>query len=912
MMQRRERCNRYAFRNVCRYIITLMTRTTPLRPDPDTLLHLLKKEEEKEKKGKLKIFFGMCAGVGKTYDMLKDAHAAKSKGIDVVIGYVETHKRAETEALLADLEIVPRKTMEYRGTTLEEMDLDAALSRKPKLLLVDELAHTNVPGSRHAKRYQDVLELLDNGIDVFTTLNVQHLESRAETVAQITGSIVRETVPDSIFEAADEVEVIDIPPDELLKRLSEGKVYTAERSKRAVQNFFRTGNLTALREMSLRLTAERVDRELREYKQKQRISETWKSGTRLVVGISASAQSFSLIRWARRVTYAMDASWVAVFVETSTKKTGKEKEQLARNIKLAGELGAEIVTTSDEDIAGALLRVAREQNATQILVGRPKRRPLFRSSDLVDNLLKRSRDIDIYIAGHEDESRPSALRYGIPKIQSGLAQYVFAALIVLCVALVCIPLASLIGYRTVSFIILFAVSLLPLGFGRGPVLLAAALGALFWNFLYIPPIHSFSIGRIEDVLMVGVFFLVAAVSGTLSARVRTREKAIRQREEKTSALFALTRDLSSAHSQGEVIKAAVTNIKKYFNAEVAVFIGEADGEIAAQPHPASSWSPDPKEFSVAAWSYWNEKKAGKDTDTLPFAQATYFSMSGPRYPLGVIGVRTQQDEKLSIDQETLLENFIAQIASAIERELLNEVTKKSVVLAESERLYKTLFNSVSHELRTPVAAIMGASENLLREASGRPQSNQLDYAKVIHVAAERLNRLVANLLDMSRLESGMIRPKLDWCDVRDVVNSSLKELQQELSRHTLTVEIQEDTPLVKLDFGLIEQAVTNLLHNATLYTPAGTSISVKAWVENEECTLAVADTGPGLPSTESQRIFEKFYRAPDAKTGGAGLGLPIAKGFVEAHGGSITARNRTGGGAEFIIRIPTNPKAVQP
>lgn len=886
-----------------------MTQITPLRPDPDTLLHLLKKEEEKEKKGKLKIFFGMCAGVGKTYDMLKDAHAAKTNGTDVVIGYVETHKRSETEALLLDLEIIPRRKMEYRGTTLEEMDLDTVLSRKPKLVLVDELAHTNVPGSRHAKRYQDVLELLDNGIDVFTTLNVQHLESRAETVAQITGSIVRETVPDSIFEAADEVEVIDISPDELLKRLFEGKVYTPERSKRAIQSFFRTGNLTALREMSLRLTAERVDQQLREYKQKQRISETWKSGTRLVVGMSASPQSLSLIRWARRISYTMDASWVAVFVETSSKISDKEKEILAKNIKLARELGAEIVTTSDEDIAGALLRIAREQNATQILVGKPKRRLFFRASGLIDNLLKKSQDIDIYIVGHEEEEQASARGHKILEIQSGIPQYVLAALIVLCVALVCIPLAQLIGYRTVSFIILLAVSLMPLRLGRGPVLLGAALGALSWDFFYIPPVYTFSVGHIEDVLMLGVFFLVAAVSGTLSARVRAREKAIRQREEKTSALFALTRDLSSAHAQSEVIKAAVSNIKKYFNADVAIYIGEADGEIGAQPHPASSWIPDPKEFSVAAWSYWNEKKAGKDTDTLPFAQATYFSMSGPRYPLGVIGVRTQQGEKLSIDQETLLENFIAQIASAIERELLNEVTKKSIILAESERLYKTLFNSVSHELRTPVATILGASENLLREASTK--TNQLDYAGEIHVAAERLNRLVANLLDMTRLESGMLQPKLDWCDIRDVINSSVKELEKELSRHTLSVDVQEEMPLVKLDFGLIEQAVTNLLHNATVYTPAGTSIGVKAWVEDEECVLSVADSGPGLPSAESQRVFEKFYRAPDAKTGGAGLGLPIAKGFIEAHGGTITARNRTEGGAEFIIRIPTNPKTAK-
>ncbi len=637
------------------------------RPDPDTLLQLLKKEEEKEKKGKLKFFFGMCAGVGKTYDMLKDAQVAILKGVDVVVGYVETHQRPETEALLTGLPLIPRKAVKYRESILEEMDLDAVLSRKPQLVIVDELAHTNVPGSRHTKRYQDVQELLDNGIDVFTTLNVQHIESRAETVAQITGSIVRETVPDSVFEAADEVEVIDISPDELLKRLIEGKVYTPERSKRAIENFFRKGNLTALREMSLRLTAERVDQQLREYKQTKRISETWKSGTRLVVGISASPQSISLIRWARRVSYTMDASWVVVYVETSEKATEQETEQLSKNIKLAQELGAEIVTTSDEDIAGALLRVAREQNATQILIGKPKRRALFGSTRLVDDLLQKSEDIDIYVVGHEEEeNQQRSFFHRIPKIQSGFPQYLLAAMMILGVSLACIPLARFIDYKTISYIILFAVSLLPLRMGRGPVLLGAACGALAWDFLFITPLYTFSIGHIEDVLMLLVFFIVATVSGTLSARVRERERAVRQREMRASALFSLTKDLSSAHSQDEVITAAISNINKFFNADVTVFLGDADGDMSQQAHTASSWKPDEKEFSVAAWTYWNEKKAGKFTDTLPFAQATYYSMSGPRYPVGVIGVRTHQNEKLTIDQETLLENFIAQIASAVE------------------------------------------------------------------------------------------------------------------------------------------------------------------------------------------------------------------------------------------------------
>jgi two-component system, OmpR family, sensor histidine kinase KdpD len=874
------------------------------RPDPDTLLQLLKKEEEKEKKGKLKIFFGMCAGVGKTYDMLKDAQVANSKGLDVVVGYVETHKRPETESLLAGLPLIPRKQIEYRGSSLEEMDLDGILTRNPHLVLVDELAHTNAPGSRHTKRYQDVMELLDNGINVFTTLNVQHIESRSDTVAQITGSIVQETVPDSVFETASEIEVIDISPDELLKRFEEGKVYTPDRSKKAIENFFRKGNLTALREMSLRITAERVDNQLREYKQTKHISKSWKSGTRFIVGISASPHSLSTIRWARRVSYSMNTSWAAVFVETSAKLTDEETEQLSKNIKLAKELGAEIITTSDEDIANALLRVAREQDATQILIGKPRKLPFFRGSQVLDELLKRSQDIDIYIVGREEESHRTANRYWIPKIQSGFPQYLLASVIVLSVAIICFPFTSFVGYKTISMILLFAVSLLPLRLGRGPVLLGAALGALTWDYFFIPPLFTLSIKHIEDVLMLAMFFIVAAVSGTLSARVRAREKAVRQREMRSSALFALTKDLSSAHSQNEVINAAVANIKKFFDADVVIFLGDADGEINRKPHPASSWIPDEKESGVAAWTYWNEKKAGKHTDTLPFAQATYFSMSGPRYPLGVIGVKPHQDEKLSIDYEALLGNFIAQIASAVERELLNDITKKSVVVAESERLYKTLFNSISHELRTPIAAIMGASENLLSDPQSKIPAAIRENSTEIRVAAERLNRLVANLLDMTRIESGMIKTKQDWCDVRDLINVSIKGLEREITNHPIVIHVQDGMPLVKLDFGLMEQVLTNLIYNSTVHTPKGTFIEIDACIKDGQCVITVSDNGPGILKSDLRKVFDKFYRAEGATPGGTGLGLPIAKGFIEAHRGTLSVRNRVPTGAEFKIEIP--------
>jgi two-component system sensor histidine kinase KdpD len=881
------------------------------RPDPDALLDLVKKEEGTAKKANLKIFFGMCAGVGKTYEMLKAAHEAKAKGIDVVIGIVETHKRAETEALLVGLSLLPRKKMDYKGTTLEEMDLDAILVMKPALVLVDELAHTNAPGSRHAKRFQDVQELLENGIDVYTTLNVQHLESRADTVAQITGATIRETVPDSIFDQADEVEIIDIPPDELLKRLSEGKVYAPERSAQAIQNFFRKGNLTALREMSLRLTAERVDHQLRDYMRTMRISGPWKSGQRLLVGISSSPHTVSLIRWARRMAYSMDASWIAVYVESSRQPSEAAKMQLAKNIKLATELGAEIVTTSDEDIAQALVRVAREQNATQVLVGKTQRPMRFKKS-LLERVMEKSGDLDVYAVGAVDESRSPSKTLRLPEVQSELGQYAVAAGIVCLVALLCYPLSSFLGYQTVSLMLLLTIALLPLRFGAGPVLLAAAFSAAMWDYFFIPPRFTFVVTSFQDVLMLVTYFAIAAVTGVLTARVRAREKAVRAREERTMALYTLTKDLANASTQSVVAASAVSNIKKFFNAEVAIFLSDVDGDVFTQADPASSFAVDSKEFSVAAWVYWNEKKAGKFTDTLPFAHATYYPITGPRYPLGVIGVKLSQNEPLGSDQETLLQNFISQVSLTLEREQLDQMAKRSATLAESERLYKTLFNSISHELRTPISAIVGASESMLDGKTASDPGVQFTLLKEINAAGERLNRLVENLLNMTRLESGRIMPQPDWCDLHDLIGTVTRKLERELSAHQVSVEVQTDMPLVKLDFGLVEQALTNLLHNASQYTPVGSAIRIQAFAAGNDCVLMVSDNGRGLPKESLPKIFEKFYRVPGTRVGGTGLGLSIAKGFVEAHKGIIEATNNELGGATFTIRLPLNPGESSP
>lgn len=867
------------------------------RPDPDALLQALKKEEEHSKRGKLKIFFGMSAGAGKTYDMLRSSHEVRSKGIDVVIGYIETHKRAETEALVAGLEIVPRKRIEYRGIVLEEMDLDALLARRPRIALVDELAHTNAPGSRHSRRYQDVMELLENGIDVYTTLNVQHLESRADTVAQISGSIVRETVPDSIFEQADEVELIDISPEDLLKRLEEGKVYAPDRSRQAVENFFRKGNLTALREMSLRLTAERVDHQLRDYMQSERITETWKSGQRLLVGVSPSPSAVPLIRWARRMSYTLNATWIAVHVETSRDLSDDARKQLNSNIKLATDLGAEIVTTADEDVAGALVRTARRQNATQILIGKTVNHSYFRRS-LLDRVIGQSGDLDVYVVGEHEEEAVRPHRMIVPELHSGIAQYSAAAIIIFLSALVCYPFSGYLGYQTVSLILLLIVALLPLKFGVGPVLLAAGMSAMLWNFFYIPPRFTFAIGLPQDILMFLTYFAIAAVTGTLTARIRARERAVRQREEHSSALFALTKQLTAAKTQDEVAAAAVKNVSSFFASQVAIFLCQPDGDIFSAAHRTSMFTVDEKEFGVAAWVYWNEKKAGRFTDTLPSAAATYYPISGPRYPLGVIGVKNGGEKQFPAEQESLLQNFIAQIASTLEREQLNELAKQTVVFAESEKLYRTLFNSISHELRTPIAAILGAAEGLSNNAHRKEDVGE------IQTAAERLNRLVENLLDMTRLESGQLAPKMDWCDVNDLIRSTVHKLQKELSGRTLRISLPEGFPLIKMDHGLMEQVFTNLLLNCSLYAPADAVVEISAAVEAGVCRFIVSDNGPGVPAEALPHLFEKFYRVPGSRSGGTGLGLSIVKGFVEAQKGTIAVRNRNSGGAEFTITLP--------
>ena len=875
------------------------------RPDPDELLASLKLEEEKSKRGKLKIFFGMCAGVGKTYTMLKTAHAEKVKNNDIIIGYIETHNRKETTELVEGFEVIPRKIFNYKTATVQEMDLDAIIARRPEIVIVDELAHTNAPGSRHTKRYQDVQEILESGINVYTTLNVQHLESRSDTVSQITGIIVRETIPDEIFETADEIEVIDLTPDELLQRLSEGKVYTHERSKEAVTNFFRKGNITALREMALRLVADRVDKQLHDYMQLKRIKGPWKSGLHLLVAVSHTQQSAKLLRWAKNLSYTMGADLQAIYVETAYKLNSKESEQLNKNVTLARQLGIKFRFVTNSDMVKAIVNFAEKENITHIIIGKPRVRNLvnlLRLSNFLNKLIRYSGNIDVYILGSDVQAKERSKKsVSLPSFTSEYHQYLITSLTIILMALIFFLLKDYIGYQVVSFALLFVVSILAFFFGRGPILLAATLSALIWDYFFIPPPYTLHVDRPEDMLMLIMFFIIALLNGVLTSRIKIQEMKTRVREERTNALYQLTKELSTATGVDEVISIAKNDIKKYFKLRSRILLRNESNQLDFNSQDDMEILLSGNDISVATWTFQHSAKAGKNTDTLPSGNYTFYPLKGNQMNLGVIAI--QQLKVLTQGEEQFWEAFISQISGKLEREYLRNMARQAFLLTESDKLYKTLFNSISHELRIPVATIMGASDSLL--STQHPLEVQNELSLEILKASKRLNRLIENLLNMSRLESGRITPLLDWCDIHDLINKVVENLKDELSPFSLHIVIPEDMPFVKIDFGLMEQVLYNLLYNATQYASGSANIRIKAFFDNGFLTLQVMDRGPGFQRNELPLIFNKFYRVEGTKAGGTGLGLSIAKGFVEAHKGTIVVENRQNGGAKFTIKIPT-------
>jgi two-component system sensor histidine kinase KdpD len=881
--------------------------TEPERPNPDALLYALQKEEARQRRGRLKVFLGMCPGVGKTYAMLEAAQRESKAGRDVVIGYVETHGRKETDVLAEGLPIIPRRSVEYRGVALDEMDLDAVLARKPQLALVDELAHTNAPGSRHPKRWQDAEELLDAGVDVFTTLNVQHIESRADTVRQITGAEIRETVPDSVLDAA-EMELVDLPPAELLLRLKQGKVYLPERAAAAAEHFFREENLTALRELALRLVADHVGEETLEYHRAQAAEGPWKTGHRLMVAVSSSPLSEPLIRWTRRMADSLKCPWLGVHVESTRPLDESGQSRLEKNLALARTLGAEVITTSDEDLVRGLLRIAHQHNVTQIIVGKPSGAGLLewlRAGRLLRRLTRESGNIDLHVVrADKGETGQTTFRWRWGA-QSGWKQYGFAVGAVAAVGLLNAVLVQFTGPRVPGLIFLLAVVLLALLLGRGPVFMAGALSALVWNYFFLPPRFTFVITSAEDAILFGLYFVVAIVLGQLVARIRAQEQAERQREERATALYQLTRELAQAGTRDEVVWQLMLEVGRVFSAPVAVALPGARPLVA---HPDSSLALTEKELTVAQWAFEHRQAAGRFTDNLPGAEALHLPLATERAVLGVLTVKLP-GRTLALAQRDLLEAYARQAALVLDRVALRAAAEQSKLVAESERLSNALLNSISHELRTPLAVITSATGTLAES-----KDNELRPAMVAEIqeAASRLNRLVGNLLDVTRLESGHLRAKLDWCDVGDLIQATVRLLERKLAGRPVKIETAAKLPLARMDFTLMQQALSNLLLNTVVHTPPGTPVLLQARMEQNSLVLSVADSGPGLPPELLPRIFDKFTRAPGAPAGGSGLGLAIVRGFVEAQGGRITAENRPGGGAMFTVRVPQTERLPTP
>lgn len=875
------------------------------RPDPDKLLASLKNEEERSKRGKLKIFFGMCAGVGKTYTMLQAAHTERNKGTDIIIGYVETHNRKETDDLLSGLELIPRRTVSYKSSELTEMDLDAVIARRPGLVIVDELAHTNAPGSRHSKRMKDVVELLDNGIDVYTTLNVQHLESRSDIVNQITGVVIRETVPDYIFDKADEVELIDITPEELLHRLSEGKVYTPEQSAAAIANFFKMENITALREMALRVVAERVDKQLHDYLQDKQIRGPWKSGLHLLVAIGPSPHSARLLRWAKMLGFSMGATIQALYVEPAGVLSKNKQIQLDKNILLAKKLGIKFSIVSHPDRVKGILNFAQKENITHIVVGKTGSGTLLSSMRLgnfVYRLLRYSGDIDVYILSADTKSKDRhKKRVSFPSYTSTIQQYLTVVFFVVITSVISYSLTDFIGYQTVSFILLFLVSILALFYGVGPILFAAASCAFIWDYFFIPPQFTIHISKPLDVMMLIMFFIIALLNGILTSRVRRQEKKIRIREERTQALYQLSKDLNSVSGYEDVIKTSKAFIQKYFLLDCMIFLKSELDQLKSYSAFLSIDSLSKNDRSISEWVFRNAQKAGRFTGTLPSSKSTFYPLTGISGNMGVIIV--QHFKPFTFGEEQFWETVLSQISAKFEREYYREEAKKALIFSESEKLYKTLFNSISHELRIPVTTIMAASDSLITSDYPEETRKKLNYE--INLASVRLNRLIENLLNMSRLESGRLTPQPDWCDVHDLANSVSVSLYNELNPFNLEVVIPEDMPLVFIDFGLIEQVIHNLVLNATQHAPEGSLIRLKFFYDSGSLIIQVMDSGSGFTESDLTSVFNKFFRGKNSVAGGTGLGLSIVKGFVEAHNGTVVAGNRQNGGAKITVKIPS-------
>lgn len=880
------------------------------RPDPDRLLARVQAEESRSTRGTLKIFFGYAAGVGKTYAMLEAARREKAEGVDVVVGYVEPHGRVETEALLSGLEALPTRSLDYQNVTLREFDLDAALSRRPKLLLVDEIAHTNAPGSRHAKRWQDVEELLAAGIDVWTTLNVQHLESLNDVIAQITGVIVRETLPDAVIERADEIELIDLTPDELVERLQSGKVYLPRQAERALQSFFQKGNLVALRELSLREAADRLQKDVESARNEKAVKSPWATRDRLLVCVGPSPTSARLIRTAKRLADALNAEWLAVAVNTRGDESTPDdsRQRVARHLGLASRLGAETRVLVATNAATALLEYARDHNVSKIIIGKTSRSWWSRifGGGVIEKILDGSGDIDVYIIRGKSEGPP--LAHSPPRTRpTPWGHYLAsAAVVTVCGLLGWASHAWRLAEANIVMVFLLGVVVVATRFGRGPAVATAVANVLVFDFFFVPPYFTFSVNDAQYLITFAVMLGIGLLVSALTIRVHERLLTVQRQERRTASLYRLTKQLSEVVGLDFLVPIAGKQLAEIFNGEVVLFLREPGRPVELRFGAETSVAQVPVNAVVAQWVADHDQPAGLETDTLPNATALFLPLIGSQRTVGAVGVRPADSQRfLDPEQHRLLETCASLIALSIERDQSVLQAQQATIQAETEQMRSSLLSSVSHDLRTPLASITGAATSL--QDASTPAADRQEMLGTIVSESRRLSRLVENLLEMSRLESGSALPNRQWHVLEEIVGSAIAQVRRDFGDRTLHVSVPGDLPLLYLDDVLLEQVLVNLLENAARYTPKGCRVEITARVVGRQVEIRVADNGPGLPPGMEERVFEKFVRGPshaaDSRTG-VGLGLAICRAAVQAHGGRITARNRPEGGVEFLIALP--------
>ncbi len=870
-------------------------------------------EEGRAKRGRLRIFLGMAPGVGKTFAMLSAAHRFAHEGVDVVIGVVETHRRAETERLLLGLDILPRRTVEYRGTELEEFDLDAAILRRPEILVVDELAHSNVPGSRFAKRWQDVRAVLDAGIDVFTTLNVQHIESLNDVVRQITGVEVRETVPDDVVEDAAEVELVDLPPDALIERLRQGKVYIPESAQAARESFFRRENLAALRELALRKTAEFVDANMAELRSERGIQTPWPAADRVLVAVSPSPLSPTLVRAARRIAAGLRAPLVAAYVETpaSARLSAADRERVQQTLALAERLGAETVVLSGTNAATELVGYARTRNVSRIVVGKTARSRwqeiLFGS--FVQEVIRRSGDIDVHVVrGEAGETGPSRASAAAPQAATDrLAQIAIAVATVAACTLLGKVLLGRLDDTNVAMVYLAGVVFVSSFGHRFAASLAAILGVAAFDFFFIPPHLTFAVSDTQYLLTFGVMLAVGLLVANLAATLRSLADEARERAARVGELYTMARGLAAARDRDDVGKLGVGRVRDSFAADAVLLVSTPDGGLASL---ASAGVPDwldEREMAVARWSRDHAAPAGVGTTSLPSAAGRHVPLVATRGTMGVISVRPAERPTLEeTPAQTLLAAFADQIAMALERVELLEASQTARLEAARERTRSALLSSVSHDLRTPLASIAGAASTVLESGDSLDAGTRAELLRGIAEESDRLADLVAELVFATRLESGGVDPRREWSSVQEIVGSGLARLAEALGKRPFKTIVPGDLPLVRVDPVMMSQVVHNLVDNALRHTPDGTAIEVSAWVTDDSTMIQVRDHGPGLGPGDAPRVFDRFYRGKASGEGrpGLGLGLTVCRGIVEAHGGRIWAENAAGGGAAFTVSLP--------